>query len=194
MSADLKQFLQTAELPIEDDTPPLIYLASPYSHSDAEVMAKRLEQITAFTAAHLEQPNGGMVYAPVVYTAHLAPHCTPSQGWYYAGLQMLARCDRLVVVKMDGWEQSLGVQLEIAFALGRGIRVDYVDPEWLIDGTFSATETASTETETQGDLTEAEIARQMDEMLKWNEDQYGNMSETELRQHAIGILEDDIPF
>ena len=128
---DIDKLFNYAERPIEDYNSGLCYLASPYSHPDREVMDKRLDEITKITARLTERfgRDGMMVFSPIVYTAQLEKICDPPQGWYYADFQILSRCDRLLVIQMDGWQESKGIQLEIAFALGKGIPVKYMSPE-----------------------------------------------------------------
>ena len=48
--------------------------------------------------------------------------------WQTVDLHMLDRCDEVMVVCMDGWQDSQGVKAEIAHAKQIGKRVMYVDP------------------------------------------------------------------
>lgn len=39
----------------------------------------------------------------------------------------ILKCDRMIVVKLDGWEESEGVNAEIEFALDQGIPIEYIE-------------------------------------------------------------------
>ena len=56
----------------------------------------------------------------------------PKKGWYLRDFDSLNKADRLVVLMLDGWENSIGVALEIAFALGKGLDISYFTLEQLI--------------------------------------------------------------
>jgi hypothetical protein len=47
--------------------------------------------------------------------------------WLDQDLDILSRCNELVVYRMKDWEQSRGIKREIAFAEDRGIPVRYID-------------------------------------------------------------------
>ena len=49
----------------------------------------------------------------------------PQEGWYLYDFSELDKSDILVVLMLDGWENSIGVALEIAFALGKRIPIYY---------------------------------------------------------------------
>ena len=48
--------------------------------------------------------------------------------WHKYDEWFISRCDKVVVVKMWGWEQSKGVQAEIEIAHKLGIPVEYIEP------------------------------------------------------------------
>lgn len=99
----------------------LLYLASPYSHPDPTVQATRVQQIQAITAKLVDE--GFIVFSPVLYTTRIADTATPRQGWYTWTLNMLAKSDILVIAQLEGWKDSIGIGLEIAYALGKGIPI-----------------------------------------------------------------------
>ena len=136
MSKDLEQLLgllDVIDIPILNNDMPIVYLASPYSDKDPAVMVARVAEITKITAAYIEMCPECIVYSPIAYTDPLSRHCEPESGWYHEGLKWLKKAKRLVVVQMDGWEESRGVLLEIGFALGRGIPIDFFSPEAILN-------------------------------------------------------------
>jgi len=105
----------------------LIYLASPYSHNDPAIMQQRADQV-AEMAAYLMQA-GLHVFAPIPHGVALAKYGLPTdyEGfWKPYCHDTLGRCDMLVVLTLDGWETSTGVQDEIALADDLGTYTEYM--------------------------------------------------------------------
>ena len=51
-------------------------------------------------------------------------------GFTFAQIkETFARCDEVIVLQLDGWRESEGVQAEMALARELGRRVDYLTPE-----------------------------------------------------------------
>ena len=120
MSIDVTEFLALDYL--KEAQPAMIYLASPYAHPSAVVRGARLEAIRHVCGKMVDA--GQIVMAPLVYLAELAFRGVhPPQGWYAYDLQMLARCDELLVLQLPGWEDSKGVMVEIAGAQTKGIPI-----------------------------------------------------------------------
>jgi hypothetical protein len=106
----------------------MIYLASPYSHPDPAVRQQRFDVACRATAALVRA--GQVVFAPVVHNHPLVAHGLPT-GWDFwerIDRHFLARCDEVVVLKIDGWRESAGVQAEIRIAGELGKPVRYVAP------------------------------------------------------------------
>ena len=119
-SRDVPEFLALDYL--EKSDPTLIYLASPYAHLSAAVREARLEAVR-FVCGEMVN-RGKIVMSPLVYLGELAyKGVHPPQGWYAFDLQLLARCDELVVLQLPGWEDSRGVLVEIAGAQTKGMPV-----------------------------------------------------------------------
>jgi hypothetical protein len=111
--------------------PELIYLACPYSHKDVAVRIARFEAANR-TAGKLIA-NGNHVFSPISHThpIEMAAEGKLPMGWeYWAAYdeRMIGYCDRLIVLAIDGWTQSTGVQAEITIARKLGIPVDYLTP------------------------------------------------------------------
>ena len=120
VSRDVPEFLALDYL--ENLDPTLVYLASPYAHPSAEVREARLEAVRHVCGEMVDR--GKIVLSPLVYLGELAyKGVHPPQGWYAFDLQLLARCDELLVLQLPGWEDSRGVLVEIAGAQTRGMPV-----------------------------------------------------------------------
>lgn len=105
----------------------LIYLASPYSHPDPAVRLQRFETV-CFVAANLMR-DGVHLYSPIAHTHPIALKGELPLGWEFweqYDRKILAACQELWVVMMDGWRESKGVAAEIKIAEEMGLPVKYV--------------------------------------------------------------------
>ena len=107
----------------------MIYLASPYSHLDPTVREQRYRAARRATAALLLA--GQPVISPIAHSHSLVEHGLPADWtfWQRYDRELLARCDEVVVLALDGWEASVGVQEEIRIARELGKPVRYLAPE-----------------------------------------------------------------
>lgn len=105
----------------------MIYLASPYTHEDPAIMQDRFDRVEAFTIRMFAQ--GVMVFSPIVYCHAMACKADfprDAEFWQHFNADMLRHCDRLMVLRLGGWETSRGVQWEISMANALHIPVDYI--------------------------------------------------------------------
>ncbi len=100
------------------------YLACPYSHRDKHVMHARHVQICMIAARLIE--GGAKFYCPIAHTHPIAHYggmdLHDLKIWIPFDRPMMAKCDELWIVKMDGWQESSGIQYERAAFVGRPIR------------------------------------------------------------------------
>lgn len=104
----------------------LIYLASPYSHTEASVREDRFR--AACEAAGGMMKAGYRVFSPIAHTHPIAVTCDLPKGFDYWGSYdrvMLESCSHLVILMIDGWMQSTGVEAERRIAGELGIPVLY---------------------------------------------------------------------
>jgi hypothetical protein len=110
------------------------YLASPYSHPDAEVRIHRF--MGACRAAAYLMRQGEAVFCPIAHSHPIEYHCfeQPENGefWKAQDLPLLRAASKLVVLMLDGWLQSSGIRWEIAEAERLGLPVEYLDPEMVL--------------------------------------------------------------
>lgn len=107
----------------------LVYLAGPYSkyqNKDALMTA-----IMTVSGMYQMQNAGHHVVSPLFNHFSLAH--VPSMGSDYAfwgdySRNLLARCDKLIVIMFPGWDESTGVADEVKTAQAAGIEVEFVDP------------------------------------------------------------------
>ncbi len=106
----------------------MIYLASPYSHPDTAIREQRFHAVCRMAARLMQQ--GDVVFAPIVHGHPLVGHGLPTDWpfWERFDREHLRRCDELVVLRLDGWRESVGVAAEIRIAGELGKPVRFIDP------------------------------------------------------------------
>lgn len=105
----------------------LYYLASPFSDPLEVVRYQRYNDAALATAMFLKRDI--MVYSPIVHNYHVARmHHMRSdfEFWQRFDLEMINRCDALIVLTIPGWEKSTGVVAEINHARSLGKMSYYV--------------------------------------------------------------------
>ena len=106
----------------------VIYLASPYSHTDLSVMDARWKQVCGIAGRLMHE--GHVVYSPIAHTHQIALQCALPRCWDYwerFDREFIQACEKVVVAMMDGWKESKGVQAEILIAKGLGKPVEYIE-------------------------------------------------------------------
>ncbi len=101
----------------------MIYLAGPYTHPDAAVRAQRFQAVCRVAARLLLR--GEPVFSPVVHGHPLVACGLPTDWSFWSPFcrKYLEACQQVVVLMLDGWEESVGVlaEIEIADSLGKPI-------------------------------------------------------------------------
>ncbi|MBC7855845.1 MAG: DUF1937 family protein [Pirellulaceae bacterium] len=109
----------------------MIYLASPYSHPDPTIRDQRY--LAACRAAVELLQTGATVFSPVVQGHALSRFGLPTdwEFWRKHDGEHLRRCDELVVVTLNGWQESVGVlaEIELAREFGKPVRYLVADAE-----------------------------------------------------------------
>jgi hypothetical protein len=106
----------------------IIYLASPYTHPDPDVVEKRFTQVMK-VAADLTK-FGYVIFSPILHSHPLAVEHGLNGDWDFwkrIDTAFIKASGLLAVVKLDGWDQSKGVTAEIAIAEKCGIPVEYLE-------------------------------------------------------------------
>ncbi len=116
----------------------LTYLASPYSSGGAGVAERqrRFEIVCKVAAALMRK--GENIFCPIAHSHPIEMHgMTKVEGhdfWLKQDFAVLAKCTKLLVVKMATWEQSVGIQRELALARHIGIPIQYISEEEALRG------------------------------------------------------------
>lgn len=107
----------------------MIYLASPYSHPERHVEVARFKSARQ-CAAHLTFIRGLDVFSPIVYGHELAVAFdlpTSASVWHRFNTSMLRLATEMYVLKIGGWDTSLGVAEELSQARSLYVPIRYVD-------------------------------------------------------------------
>ena len=106
----------------------MIYMASPYSHPDPAVRQWRFD--AACRAAARMVRAGMFIFAPIVHSHPLTLYGLPGdwEFWQRYDRAHLERCDQFMVLALEGWRESRGVQAEMAIARELGMPVRMIDP------------------------------------------------------------------
>ncbi len=105
----------------------LCYLATPYSKHKAGI---HMAFIEASVAASKLLVAGVKVYSPIAHTHPLAIYGNidplAHDIWIPFDEAMMQACEALIVLEMDGWQESKGITHEIDFFVMRGKPVYYL--------------------------------------------------------------------
>lgn len=105
----------------------MYYLASPYSDPDPFIREERYLRAARVLANLLEQKK--WTFSPIVHCHELKkivdlPY--EHEFWLEYDCHILKRCSKLLVLRIDGWEKSRGVRMEMDFATANGIPIEYI--------------------------------------------------------------------
>lgn len=109
----------------------MIYLASPFTHSDKQVEFIRYKQTCQYLADMFRK--GLFAFSPIAHCYYMAREFElPSdyEYWKSFNMAMLARCDKLYVLMLDGWRESRGVRDEMDNAYEMDFDVVFVEPNF----------------------------------------------------------------
>lgn len=115
----------------------MIYLAAPYTHSDPQVVEERMK---LFCIADARLCKMGHVTVSPLSKHWLGQYSNIPLSWDFwksYSETLMNSCTELVVITLDGWETSTGVQAEIKLALERNLPISYVKVN--ADNTISVT-------------------------------------------------------
>ena len=107
----------------------LIYMASPYTHEDKNVVEQRFDEVCRVTAPLMTE--GYFIFSPIAHTHPLVKYGVPGYWEYWADYdrKFLKACDVLCVLMMDGWKESVGVHAEIKIAKELEMPIFYLEHE-----------------------------------------------------------------
>ena len=112
-----------------------IYLASPYTHENPEVVAQRHRDVCKVAGELMKLHK--IVFCPIAHTHHIATvcdiHCAWGALWATQDLYWVGRCDEFGIVMLEGWKESAGVAAEEAFARKHKKTIIYIQPKRFLE-------------------------------------------------------------
>lgn len=110
----------------------IVYLASPYTHSDKTVMALRCQQVQRVCAELARRHIN--VFSPIAHwhpisVVHNLPH--EFLFWEELDRKMIRALDEFWILTLDGWTESVGVKAEIRIAIAAYKKIQLLDPIFL---------------------------------------------------------------
>jgi hypothetical protein len=109
---------------------PLVYLACPYSHDDPKIREERF--LIANREAGKLMKAGHMVFSPISHSHPIALAGDLPKTWEYWEnfcRTYMSYSYLLVVLCIDGWEESTGIRVEIEIAKEMGMGIKYMTME-----------------------------------------------------------------
>jgi hypothetical protein len=132
-------YLQALELLKTIDPDELIYIAAPYTakladgSEDKDTIANRIREMSLCMEKLMRM--GIKTCSPLLMHL-LRLHVSQLPGdWQYWGDYsevMLKRCNRMIVLMIDGWQESTGVNAEYDIAMNEKIPLIYLDPKFFL--------------------------------------------------------------
>ena len=105
----------------------LSYLAAPYTDVDKAVVEERIKKVCIADANLMRA--GIFTTSPLLKHLILQHADLPSSFEYWRDYSMTLLCtvDQVIVLMLDGWKESEGVQAEIRIATDVGIPIVYLN-------------------------------------------------------------------
>lgn len=110
----------------------MVYLAGPYSHQDEEIQRLRRIIFSHMAGLILIKEKNVAIIDPITMSAAIVDrHPEHFNGgfdcWDKIDYEFIDRCDEVYVMAIEGYQQSVGVQAEIAYAKKKGKPVKFID-------------------------------------------------------------------
>lgn len=103
------------------------YLMTPYSHKSLAVCTQRVVVADAYAAKLMEQ--GEIIFSPITHGHRIEPHMSrkgSQEFWMRQCIAMLKKSNHAYLLPQAGWQESAGVQQELAFCKAAGIPVTVI--------------------------------------------------------------------
>ena len=108
----------------------MIYLASPYSHEDPDVMDRRF-RAACMATARLIKKTGKNVFSPIAHSHSVSSESKLPTDWNYWSKideEYLGMADEVHILSLPGHDVSVGVNAEIGIAMNKGLKITFQPP------------------------------------------------------------------
>ena len=113
----------------------MIYIGNPYTSDDPSLIRRRAKRIIDLTAeVYSFYPDIQIVpFSPIALTDQFAYlKSLTEEMWRELVMQYLIRCDAMIVVMFPGWQDSVGLKMEIDYCKKHKVPVMYCFPDDLL--------------------------------------------------------------
>lgn len=106
----------------------MLYLASPYTHPHYAIRRARYKAACRVAAKLIQR--GHVIFSPIAHSHGIAKYGLPTNWdfWETQDRWFLQACDAVVILTLDGWQESRGIAGEIAIAKELGKPIRYLSP------------------------------------------------------------------
>lgn len=107
----------------------MIYIAAPYGNASDDVIECRIYKVEKYLAYLMS--TGQNAISPLLMHHVLDKGFTLPTDFKFWGnfcLSLLKNCDKMIVLKLDGWVESRGVKEEVDFCYENNIPVEFMEP------------------------------------------------------------------
>ena len=111
----------------------LTYVGGPYSHEDPNIVQARFAAAQTAMIAILNGQSVIVPYVPIAYTAPVEDKVKADFDWVAFDINFLQHCRAMIVLTIDGWETSKGVQQEIDYCKRHNIPIWYTSIENIVE-------------------------------------------------------------
>ena len=111
----------------------IVYLACPYTHPDDKIREERYQAATQAAASLIRQ--GNIVYSPITMTHPIDIILAGTTGtlgsdyWVSFDEAFMDVCSEMLILTIDGWEDSSGIRREMAYFKKQSKPVSFLAPE-----------------------------------------------------------------
>ena len=106
----------------------LVYLSAPYSDKNQDIVESRIATFCEIDAILCDK---NIYTVSPLYKHLLFNYATLPSDWNYWKTYcetLILKCDKMIVIMLPGWEESVGVKGEIEFCKNNIIPIEYIDP------------------------------------------------------------------
>lgn len=123
------------------------YFASPYNHQDPAIKLQRFKDVAVMTMECIKA--GLFVISPIAHNVTLINETSNASGWAAWAdydIELLSRCDFMLVHCLEGWQESVGLAAEIEHCQQNDIPVIYLTTDLITPELIQTIKSAVEET------------------------------------------------
>ena len=105
------------------------YLACPYHHDNPFIKQERFIQSCIVAAKLIDQ--GRIIFSPISHSHPISQFTKENNHdlWLWQDTPFLRVADKLLILKLDGWNESKGIAEELTYFMATGKPIEWLEPE-----------------------------------------------------------------